>query len=450
MKEILLEKYRVIRILGEGGVGNVFLVRNLHLNRLEALKTCKGTKEKLQMLSDEASVLKKLSHPMLPVVYDLFREDDMLCLVIEFIEGITLEAYLQRFGQIEEERAIKWAISLTEVLGYLHEQKPEIIYRDLKPSNIMVLPDGSLKLIDLGAACMAVYGNGKKGLLMGTPGYSAPEQWQGKGACKESDVYAFGMVLHEMLTGLQPVTGCQERRPIREYNKSISEKIEQIIMKCVETQPQQRYHSMEQLQSELQSCIQSRQKSEKKYHIRQKIGTALFFLAMLQTVLPFLAGLPVNEFPFPYLRKPLIWFLAVLFYHRIFLRKKSKANIRKVEKSVFLTEKKFPGLYVSSFFVMVLIGFYIYAGIWGNAGELISAGVKVTAADKAKELWVDMRDNSGRKCLMQENYVFQMQEKVWFEIAKEHLPEGVSRLQLFVTGEDDTLYESRVFFIENN
>lgn len=440
MKELFLRKYRIIKLLGEGASGSVYLVKNLHLNRQEALKICTDTKENKQILSEEAKVLKQLKHPMLPVVYDLFEEDGLLCMVMEYVEGITLEIYLQQFGRIEEEKAISFAVSLSEVLEYLHKQKPEIIYRDLKPSNIMMLPDGTLKLIDLGAAYAAVHNQSKQGLLMGTPGYSPPEQWNGGCICKESDIYALGMVLHEMLTGFRPISACQERRPAREYDRSISRSLEQIIMKCTEERVEKRYHSMEQLRCDLQTCRAGEQLRERILKRKQWGGLLLWMIVGMRTLLPFLFGVNAEKFPFPYLKDSLGLLAIAVGYQLIFLRRKNREMTHRLEKTLFLTEKKFPGLYVG-----ILIGILLMeSSLHGQAG------VGVTAAGKAEDLWVDMRDEKGRKCLTQEDFVYQIGDKMWLELTSEYLPTGVSALKLIAMGEDNTVYESRLFLVENN
>lgn len=441
MKKVWTGKYRFIKHLGKGAGGKVYLVENLHLHRKEALKVCEDAGQNRPLLQEEALVLMKLAHPMLPRVYDLFLEEGMLCMVMEYIEGMTLEEYLKKFGRIEEDLAIRWAVSLTEVLSYLHEQKPEIIYRDLKPGNIMVLPDKSIRLIDLGAAYLPAYGQQPEMPLMGTPGYGAPEQWQGRGACKESDVYALGMVLHEMVTGIHPVSACQEPRPVREFDRSLSHKIEAVIIRCIKKQTEERYHSMEHLGRELKSCKKEQRNRKRKEQLQNSVGMLLLGIAMLRTLVPFLWGVREKEFPFPYMKVPLILLGISLGYRMLIMRKRKTERIR-MEKSVFLTAKHFPGLYAG--ILLLLSVFYLESGT-GNLSQM-----QVMAADKNQELWVEMRDEKGRKCLVREGTAFSLSGKMWFELAEEDLPKGLSRLQLIAVGEDEQVYESRLFLVENN
>ena len=223
MKQILCNKYEVLKIIAEGGLGVVYLVKDLHLNKLAAVKVSKnpGNVKEREFVFREMEVLKELSHPALPGIIDYFEERENSCLVMEYVEGITMEQYLRKFGKVEVSLAVKWAIELAEVLQYLHACNPPIIYRDLKPANIMIQPDGRIKLIDFGAAFIASYGQNREQMMVGTPGYSSPEQWQCGNAGKASDIYGLGAVLHEMLTGICPVQSTFQRRPVREYDRSI-------------------------------------------------------------------------------------------------------------------------------------------------------------------------------------------------------------------------------------
>lgn len=176
--DILFQKYEIIKQLGQGTEGRVYLARNLHLDRLAAVK------ERIRKEEDpmqEAKLLKELEHPGLPVIYDFFRQGDREYLVMEYVEGITLRDYLQKNGKADFDQAVKWAVELCDVLSYLHERGQAVIYRDLKPENIMIRPDGRIKLIDLGTALYESFREGQCIDLAGTPGYCPKEQWKEKG-----------------------------------------------------------------------------------------------------------------------------------------------------------------------------------------------------------------------------------------------------------------------------
>ena len=221
----MIGKYIVVRTLGQGGEGCVWLARDEDLQRLVAIKEMRGAsqdREREKELMREADFLQQLRHPMLPVVYDLLWEDGWY-LVMEYVQGMTLGAYIARNGCVQEEQAREWAGQLLDILQYLHTRKTPVIYRDLKPDNIMVCPDGHLKLVDFGAALRKSFGGHRERIMAASPGYAAPEQLgrfaERKGAGEDgteedgteagrevyaderSDLYAFGKVLYYIVTG---------------------------------------------------------------------------------------------------------------------------------------------------------------------------------------------------------------------------------------------------------
>ena len=132
MREILCNKYEVLRTIAEGGMGCVYLVKDLHLNRLCAVKVSKGREEQKRSFAiAEKELLKRLTHPGLPAILDFFEEKGNFCIVMEYVEGITLEQYIRKFGAVREEMAVNWMLALCDVMYYLHSQNPPVIYRDL-------------------------------------------------------------------------------------------------------------------------------------------------------------------------------------------------------------------------------------------------------------------------------------------------------------------------------
>jgi serine/threonine protein kinase len=351
------------------------------------------------------------------------------------VDGITLEQYLRKFGQVQPELAVRWAVELTEVLSYLHGLKPPVIYRDLKPANIIIQPDQSLKLIDFGAALVVSYGQQRQQMMMGTPGYSAPEQWQSGMAEKTSDIYGLGAVLHEMLTGISPKQLWVKRRPVREYDKAIPRELEKIIITCTKKRQSERYQSMEQVRQALLGLSRQRKRRDMRFSIKRGIGAALFLLAGIRLFLPFLWGVDAACLPFPYLKEPLLFLLAALLYRSIFLGKgKEERRRKKQEKSIFLTEKKFAGIYISAFFFLV--------------SGLLLAGMKPVQAYEPEGLWVEMRDDRNRKLLLKDGTVYAVSDRVKLEIPAESMPEGEIALQLVASGEDGEIYTSRIFLLE--
>ena len=438
MKQILCNKYEVQKTIAEGGMGVVYLVKDLHLDKPAAVKVSKNAKSESERayILKEVEVLKKLSHPSLPAVIDFFQEGENICLVMEYIEGITLKEHLARSGRVQLHQAVRWAVELTRTLGYLHSRNPPVIYRDLKPANIMIQADGTIRLGDFGAAFAGAYGQEGEQLLVGTPGYGAPEQWQSAGAGKESDIYALGAVLHEMLTGISPQSRFMERRPVREYDKSIPRELEKVIGVCTRRNPSERYRSMEQLREALLNCGRKKWGQQLRFFIRRGVGRLLVLAAVLRTIFPFLQGVKAADFPFPCLEIPLFYFGAAFAYRALFLRNMRERKVRvRQEKSVFLTQKKFPGIYVACIFALFL-------------SAAAAAGKSASAREDSGKLWVEMRDDEGRKMLLREGTVYRTDKRIRFDIPAQDMPEGELALWLMARDEKGAVYESRVFLIE--
>lgn len=447
MQEILCNKYEILKPLADGAQGSVFLAGDLHLGRQVAIKvyTMSDGENGQEYIRQEREVLKRLSHPCLVQVLDYFEEEGYAYLVMEYVEGITLAEYLDRFGAVDTAVAVNWCVELTEALGYLHGQNPPVIYRDLKPGNIMVRRDGGLKLIDFGTAGAADYGSGKKRELMGTPGYSAPEQWQLGKTDKQSDIYALGIVLHEMLTGTGPVKALYERRPVREYDRSISPEVEKIVSNCTMENPQQRYASMEKVREALLMYKKKDRKSSILFMIHHFLGIGLWIAVFWDTIVPLLKGVPESAFPLPYLIRPLLGSLAAFLYHRcLWWRYENPRFIKKQENSVFLTEKQFPGMSKELLFLFFLVIQMMLIPFAGGQTETVKAG------EKPGELWVDMRDEENRKMLVKEGAVYPVKERLRFDISKENLPKGPVSVRIFASGKQGEVLESRVFLVEGN
>lgn len=440
MKTILCNKYEVLKPIAEGGMGTVYLVKDLHLNRLAAVKASKNPEMggRRENAHKEMLVLKRLSHPALPQITDFFEENGNIYLVMEYVDGITLEQYLRKFTKVETEKAVRWAVELTEVLEYLHSKNPPIIYRDLKPANIMIQPDGRLKLIDFGAAFVTDFGRSREQFVTGTPGYSAPEQWKSGGAVKETDIYGLGAVLHEMLTGIPPGQQGQERRPVREYDKSISPQMDKIISQCTQIRPGERYRSMEQLRKALLNYDKEDRMEKFFFRLKKGIGILFWAAALVRTFFPLLKGVEADCFPFPYLKQPLLLMGMAVLYQILFLSRKDRRILRRQEKSIFLTEKKFSGIYVAGFLLAFLLG---------TTAEYSLAGAGVAAGEK-ESLWVEMRDAEGRKLLVKEGEYYQPGERMRLEIPMERIPEERITLQLVAEGQEGTVYTSRVFLLK--
>lgn len=270
-------KYRVLRILGRGGEGSVYLARDEQLQRLVAIKCVREP-------GAEAEYLQRLRHPMLPVIYDLLQgSQGRWYLVMEYLKGVTLQNHIEKNGFVQERQARIWAGQLVDVLTYLHTRKPPVIYSDLKPANIIVCPDGQLRLVDFGAALTKSFGAGRKNRIAVTPGYGAPEQqgcirqggqddsgYGGTGVCADerSDIYALGKTLYYMVTGADPGRPPYAALPVYEYQPLFGDDLEKIIRKCVRLEPEKRYQTVEEVRRELDRSVEGKRRTRRKSFLR--------------------------------------------------------------------------------------------------------------------------------------------------------------------------------------
>ena len=303
--KVLAGKYELLEQIGEGGCSIVYLAWDRHIERHVAIKAQKDPKQddSENILRNEVELLKGLSHPMLPTVYDFFREDRWY-LVMEYIDGESLHDFINREGELSEKLSCEWAEQILGLLSYLHGHKPPIIYRDLKPENIIVCKDGSLKVVDFGAAFCVKYDYDSNRLekMAGTMGYAAPEQLlKGRlnnAADERSDIYNFGATLYHMLTGSIPpvqVRGCLS---VRKVNPSLTQGIERIVRKCTATDPSMRYQSVVDIKMDFEKIkYNDRQKKyfilrriERKVWLTDKKAAGLFGIGIL------LIGIFINGF----------------------------------------------------------------------------------------------------------------------------------------------------------
>lgn len=260
---VLLARYKILGVLGGGGQGSVYQARDLNFPDVRKLV---AVKEMLNPATDpnlrastlktfqrEANILATLSHPAIPKIFDFFDRNDRAYLVMEFINGNDLEALLSKTKELPMEKIIEWAIDLCDVLDYLHKHQPEpIIFRDMKPSNVMIDQLGKVKLIDFGIA--KTFTPNVKHTMIGTEGYSAPEQYKGN-VTPLSDIYSLGATLHHVLTRkdprLEPPFSFAER-PIPDYNPKTPPELVALVERAVEFEPAKRWQSCGEMKAELE------------------------------------------------------------------------------------------------------------------------------------------------------------------------------------------------------
>ena len=257
-------RYRIDGILGKGGMGAVYLAWDNSLGKNAAIKENLDTSaEAHQQFNREATMLARLSHPNLPRVTDyFFIPNQGQYLVMDYVEGEDLDHIINTTGSLPEAHVIPWILQVCDALIYLHNQKPPIIHRDIKPGNIRICPDGRAMLVDFGIA--KVYDphlSTTIGARAITPGYSPPEQYGSGKTDERSDIYALGATLYHVLTGkklpesVHLMTGESTLVAPRQINAQISEEAEEAILRCIEVDTKNRYQSMGEVQKQLMKKV---------------------------------------------------------------------------------------------------------------------------------------------------------------------------------------------------
>ncbi len=238
---LLNERYRIIRVIGKGGMGTVYQAEHIRLDTILAVKEIRaqaGSEEDelamLEQCEQEARFLVRLNHPNLPKVTDAFTDHDRFFLVMEYIDGVTLDHKQRGAGKtgLNPAQVVEWALQIADVLAYLHSQHPPIIFRDLKPANVMVQQDGLIRLIDFGIARRFQPGASKDTSLLGSVGYSPPEQFGKHQTDHRSDIYSFGATLHHLLTGKDPSHSPFKFESVMKLNPAVPEALSVLIERC--------------------------------------------------------------------------------------------------------------------------------------------------------------------------------------------------------------------------
>ena len=259
MNQMLNNRYLVISAVGQGGMGAVYKALDTQLgNRVVAIKEMSQRQMTAQQIStaarafkQEADLLAGLRHPNLPSIHEHFEMAGGWYLVMEFIEGETLDAYLQaQGGRLPINEVLDIALQLSTVLEYLHSRQPPIIFRDLKPLNIMRESGGHLYLIDFGIARHFKLGQAKDTNISGTPGYAPPEQYGRAQSTPRTDIYSLGVLLHTLLSGLDPAPF--HLSPLHLQGHPQAANLEALILTMTELDEQKRPATMRVVQQELQ------------------------------------------------------------------------------------------------------------------------------------------------------------------------------------------------------
>lgn len=279
-------KYKILNKIGQGGMSVVYLAMNEKANKQWAIKEVRKDGRQnyevvRQGLIAETDILKRLNHPNLPSIVDVIDDGESFLIVMDYIEGKPLSNALKELGAQPQEFVVEWAKQLCDVLGYLHSRIPPIIYRDMKPSNVMLKPDGNVTLIDFGTAREFKSDRVEDTTCLGTQGYAAPEQFGGRGQTDaRTDIYCLGATMYHLVTGHNPAKPPYEMYPIRQWNPNLSSGLEQIILKCTRKNPEDRYQNC----AELMYALDHYNELDYEYKKKQRVKFGVFVASALLTI----------------------------------------------------------------------------------------------------------------------------------------------------------------------
>lgn len=253
-------KYEVLKLIGRGGFYTTYLVRNIHVNKAWAMKVCDKKNRHYspamrENILTEPYMMQKLNHPAIPRVVDIIEDEESIYIVRDYIEGETLETIVRMYGAQPADKVIEWGKQMCSALGYLHSQNPPLIYRDMKPANVILKPDGAIKFIDFGIMRAYKPNQSSDTCCLGTKGYAAPEQFGGSQTDARTDIFGLGMTMFRLVTGVDPIQPPYEIKPICMINPSLPKGLEYIISKCIQPNPNERYQSCDELMADLNNYL---------------------------------------------------------------------------------------------------------------------------------------------------------------------------------------------------
>lgn len=285
---VLRERYELIAVIGRGGFSVVWLARDINLGSYWAIKQVKNNSSvEFDSFLKEVELLSTLNYSDIPRIVDRIEEGDDYFVVMDFIDGSALSKLVNLEGPQEEKTVILWAISVCDTMIYLHSSKPEsgkrpVVYRDLKPDNIILCPSGRVKLIDFGAAIHYVLGRKFGGEAIGTRGFAAPEQYKGGSNIlgEYTDIYGLGATMYYLLTGFVPGMPPNGVPSVRSKNPNLSDAVEFCVSKCTADDPENRYQSFE----ELKAALENIEKLSGLYRKKQARRLVMFYLSFFLSI----------------------------------------------------------------------------------------------------------------------------------------------------------------------
>ena len=314
MQDQIIGNYKIIEIIGEGGMGKVFKGIDLMLEREVAIKSLRpeyARPDVVKRFYKEAKTLAMLNHPNIVTVYNFFQQGDDFFIVTEFVDGETLDKMIAREKAIPWKRAVPLFCQALRGIGHAHSYG--IIHRNIKPTNMIITQSGLLKVMDFGIT--RVLGTARltrQGHLVGTAEYMSPEQIQGRDVDARSDIYSLGIVLYEMLAGRAPFAGDSEfeilraqveeiSRPVRQLAPEVPPALEAVIAQALAKRPEQRLPTVDEFRERLENLLggtwseaarrqaeeeQARRQAEKPKPLRNKLAWGASLMAMLAVIKP--------------------------------------------------------------------------------------------------------------------------------------------------------------------
>ena len=292
---LLAQRYRILDKAGEGGFGVIYkaedidryrakvAIKQINLDTLRPREMIEAT----DAYNREVRYLSRLRHISLPRMYDAFTDTDHWYIVMDFIDGVTLEETLQktRRKRLSTSKVLQIGLLLCDVLGYLHAQQPSVIFRDVKPANVMQTRTGHLYLIDFGIARHYAPGRNRDTGPLGTPGYAAPEQYGRAQTTVQTDIYGLGATLQTLLTGQEPTLINRTRRK-KLFQSKIKQQFQQLLQQMLELDASLRPQTMEEVRQQLQQLF-ARVSARRRFFrclfiaIRESIADALLLTLIL-------------------------------------------------------------------------------------------------------------------------------------------------------------------------
>lgn len=438
-------KYRIIRLIGYGGFGNVYLAEDLHLGRKAAVKefimqrdTQKSEMETMKSLGGGRSGL--------PEIYDWIYENGQTYLVMEYIEGVTLHEYLKENGRLDEKRSCIWGKEILDMLRFFHGQEPPFIYQDLKASNVIVCTNGHVRLVDFGSAFRMRY-DGVRPQASGTKGYASPEQQSSMlKPCMQSDVYAWGRLMQEMLSGIDMSRDDSSgEQAAAVYGGEVSYGLVKIIRKCTSEKKEDRYGCAD----DVIMALEGRGHMNLRYNMYIAM---LRISALIPAILAVIKGASDGVFSRLMKLSPedmtawktvlmgekknlmiiaAMMMISYLLYENIGIRHFDR--IRRVD-GIYLTQRKGTCFRSASF----LIIFAICLGI----------SMRSQNADASGNLPVTVYDTDGHKVLIRDGAVYETEGDFIFSIRKPN--DSPSLLTLSLTDTESGNAGTRTFYLDGS